>query len=124
MTQSILTRLAREFIKANPVKSNEIIESSTPKRTDLEEISFYFKVYTKQEKEVTQPGRKYAEPKKVFVAAMLNVFGNQRMFNSTISDILEIQRCVATNIIKESECRYRIDEDFRIKVDNFLTKIK
>lgn len=124
-SNTTLVKLGREVLKKHPDIAVTLIEDLEPKRTDINQIENYFTVYCLSiGTNDIRPGKPHAEKKKVFIAAMINIFSNQYGFNRIISNVFGQTPNITTCMIKESECRYRIDHDFRVKVDNILNIIQ
>lgn len=130
-TKKTLAIIGREVVDKHPDIATGIIKNiKPPSSSDIEKIPYYFNLFCitveKQPQEITGPVYKSSitEIKKIFMAAMLKIYNRQRLFNKTISTVLDQDRGATSRMISEVEFRYQKDESFSNQVDIIFNKIQ
>lgn len=129
-SKKTLALLGKEVVQRHPELATGILNSfPSPTCTDLEKMSEFFKIYCTEidvkPESITGPVYKSSitEIKKVFISAMINLYGDRRLFNKILSDILEQEPSATTRMIGEVQFRYKKDQVFIEKVNSIVNKI-
>ncbi len=125
-----LAIIGKQVVERHPDIANSILQTiATPTCTDLTKIPDYFKAYCLDigvpPETVTGPVYKSSvtEIKKVFISAMLALYGQRHLFKKTITETLNQHPYSTTRMCSEVEFRRKKDVDFIQKVDEALHKI-
>lgn len=129
-TTKMLAKLGRIVIKKHPDIATCILDQwRISEVVDLAKIPSYFVLYCDilgiEPEKIKGPVYKSSltEVKKVFIAAMINIYQDQYLFNKTISDTLIQHPYSTSKMVTEANFRYKKEPDFTRRVDNILNKI-